>query len=264
MFRNCIRFLAIAMSVYLGLCLALFLYQDTLLYHPTTIGNPAAPSFKLAVADAELMVTVQPHEGKDALLYFGGNADDVSMSLPALAKAFPNYAIYLPHYRGYGGSSGKPGEAALHADALAVFDKVHQAHPNIVVVGRSLGTGVAVPLASQRPVAGLVLVTPFNGLEEIAEDQYPLFPVKWLQRDKFESWRYAPNVQAPTLLIAADHDEVIPRTSTDALFARFKPGVATLTTITDTDHIDIVDSPQYFEALRPWVVSAMGKGLSID
>ena len=191
----------------------------------------------------------QDLHAKGALIYFGGNAEDVSYSLPGLANAFPDHAVYLLHYRGYGGSTGTPSEAAIIKDALTLFDKVHAEHKNIVVVGRSLGSGVAVQLASQRPVARLVLVTPYDSIAEIAARQFPVFPVRWLLRDKFESYKYAPQITVPTLIIAAEHDEVIPRASTDALFNSFRARVAVFKVIARTGHNTISDSPEYIPLL---------------
>ena len=94
-------------------------------------------------------------------------------ALPGLADAFPDHALYLLHYPGYGGAPGKPSEAAIAADALALFDRVAPQHPRVVVIGRSLGSGVAVQVASARPVARLVLVTPYDSLEEIAAKHVP-------------------------------------------------------------------------------------------
>ena len=118
------------------------------------------------------------------------------------------------HYRGYGGSAGAPSEAALLEDARTLFDQVHARHADVVAMGRSLGTGVAVRLASERPVSRLVLVTPYDSLQDIAVRQYPYFPVRWLLRERFDSGRVAARVTAPTLILAADGDEVIPREST--------------------------------------------------
>ena len=106
----------------------------------------------LDVPGATLQVCVRQRSGPDALIYFGGNAEDVSFSLNEFAAAFPQHSIYMLYYRGYGGSTGSPSEAALHADAQALFDQVQKEHPNIVLVGRSLGSGVAVRLAANNPV----------------------------------------------------------------------------------------------------------------
>jgi pimeloyl-ACP methyl ester carboxylesterase len=137
--------------------------------------------------------------------------------MPAFSVGFPDRAIYLLHYRGYGGSSGSPSEKALFADALILFDEVHAKHPDIDVVGRSLGSGIAVYVASLRQVTRLVLVTPFDSLQELAAHQYPYVPVRWLLLDKYESWRFAPHVTAPTLIIAAERDEIVPRASNELL-----------------------------------------------
>ena len=193
---------------------------------------------------------MRQRSGPKALLYFGGNAEDVSYSLPSFSAAFPDHAVYLLHYRGYGGSSGNPSEAALFADALALFDKVHIDHQNIMVVGRSLGSGVAVHLASMRPVTRLILVTPYHSLQELAAQQFPYFPVRWLLLDKFESWRYAERIAIPTLVVAAEHDEVISRASTEALHKHFRTGVAAFKVVAGTSHNTISQSPEYMRLLR--------------
>jgi len=237
--------------VYLGLCGFLFLYQRNLIYFPQPRSpGSGATTLTLPVAGAQVLVSSRQRSGPNALLYFGGNAEDVSYSLPGLSTAFPDYAVYLLHYRGYGGSSGKPSEAALFGDALILFDKVRTEHQDIVVVGRSLGSGVAVHLASLRPVSRLVLVTPYDSLQELAAQQFPYLPVRWLLQDKFESWRYAQQVAAPTLVVAAEHDEVIPLASTEALYKHFRAGVASFKVVAGTSHNTISQSPEYMPLLK--------------
>ena len=238
-------------AMYLGLCALLFIFQRSLIYfpQPSALGGPAT-TFRLPVAEAEVLVSVRPHEGPKALIYFGGNAEDVSRSLPSFSREFPDHAIYLLHYRSYGGSSGTPSEEAIRKDALVLFDTVHAKHPDVLVVGRSVGSGVAVRLASRRPVSRLALVTPYYSLEELAARLYPYIPVRWLLLDKFESWRYAPRVAAPTVLVTAEHDEVIPRSSTERLYAGFARGGATLKVIAGATHDTISRSPRYFEILK--------------
>ena len=163
---------------------------------------------------------------------------------------FPDHAIYLLHYRGYGGSSGGPSEQALFSDALALFDEAHSKHPNIEVIGRSLGSGVAVYVASLRPAARLVLVTPFDSMQEIAALQYPYVPVRWLLLDKFESWRYAPQITAPTLILAAEHDEIVPRANTELLQSRFKSGLTSIHVLPGTGHNTISNSREYMPLLQ--------------
>jgi pimeloyl-ACP methyl ester carboxylesterase len=237
--------------LYLALCLALFIFQRNLIYFPQPAAIDAPETqLTLSVADAQVNVTVRPHDGPNALIYFGGNAEDVSRNLPEFSRVFPDHALYLLHYRGFGGSTGSPSEEAIAQDALTLFDKVYNSHPNIAVVGRSLGSGVAVRLASQRPAARLILITPYDSLEDIAVRQYPIFPVKWLLKDKFESWKYAAHITIPTLLLAAEQDEVIPRASTEKLYGHFAKGVATLKVIPDVGHNSISDTPEYFKSLE--------------
>ena len=233
-------------ALYALACLGLYLAQRALIYFPQPRRFGANNSvIAVQVSDAMLNVSVRPLAGSRAVIYFGGNAEDVSANLPSLGAAFPEHALYLLHYRGYGGSSGKPSEAALFADALALFDHVQAQHPDITVIGRSLGSGPAVHLAATRPVARLVLVTPYDSIAELAAHQFPMFPVRWLLTDKFESFCYAPQVTAPTLIIAADQDEVIPPPSTALLATRFAPGVARSVMLHGVGHNTISDDPSY-------------------
>jgi pimeloyl-ACP methyl ester carboxylesterase len=250
MSRNLMLLVVIFAALYLTLCAALFVFQRALIYYPQprAVGTPAS-LLTLPVVDAQVQVSVRFHDGPNALIYFGGNAEDVSRNLPEFTQAFPDYALYLLHYRGYGGSSGSPSEEAIARDALGLFDMVYATHPHVAVVGRSLGSGVAIRLASQRPAARLVLITPYNSLAGLAARQLRWFPVKWLLKDRYESWRYAAHITAPTRLIAAEHDEVIPRSSTQLLYSHFAKGVASLQVIAGTGHNSISDSPEYLKAL---------------
>ncbi|MFC4311305.1 alpha/beta hydrolase [Steroidobacter flavus] len=237
--------------VYVGLCAALFFAQRSFLYYPQPRprGETSA-TLPLSVDGAELVISVRPHDGPNAIVYFGGNGEDVTFNLPSFSEAFPNHSLYLMNYRGYGGSSGAPTEAGLSQDALALFDYVHARHPNVIVMGRSLGSGVAIRLASQRPASGLVLITPYSSIAELGARQFPMFPVKWLMRDRYESWRYAPLIEVPTLFVVAEHDEIIPRASTDDLYAHFRAGIATLRVIPGVGHNTVSATPMYAKTLQ--------------
>ncbi len=242
---------AILLLAYLAICVALFAYQRSLIYFPQPrSGGDPATTLNLKVKDAELVVTTRQAAGSRAIIYFGGNAEDVSANLPSFSEAFPAHALYLLHYRGYGGSTGSPTEAALQSDALALFDQVSKTHPDVAVVGRSLGSGVAAWVASQRPVSRLILVTPYNSIQELAAQRFPYFPIAWLLTDKFESWKYAAKVSAPTLLIAAEHDEVIPAASTEQLHTHFKAGTALLEVLPGTSHNTVSQHPKYLSLLQ--------------
>lgn len=210
------------------LCLMLYLLQRQLIYFPVAAQLPPTTPLILTRPDASVLVSQRPLAGTQALLYFGGNAEDVSVSLPEFATAFPAHAIYLMHYRGYGGSSGKPSEQALVNDALALFDQLHQQYHDITVIGRSLGSGIAVQLAARRPVAQLVLITPFDSLGAVARQQMPYLPVNWLLKDRYESHSFAADIACPVLLLQAEQDEIIDAARGEALYQAFVPGTAQL------------------------------------
>jgi pimeloyl-ACP methyl ester carboxylesterase len=241
--------IAFAALIYAALCLALFFGQRSFLYYPQAKSAADDNTFTLNTDGERVLVTTRPRPGSEAVIYFGGNAEDVFRSLPTLESAFPERSLYALNYRGYGGSTGKPSEPALIADALTLFDRVHIEHPHITIIGRSLGSGVAVHIASMRPVERLVLVTPYDSLANIAAIHFPYFPVRRLLLDKFESWRYAPKITAPTQMIAARNDEVIPLASTESLYKRLPRSLATLTVIKGVGHNDISDSPEYVRLL---------------
>ena len=118
--RTVVTFLLWAAALYVLLCVALLVFQRSLIYfpQPRAIDNPNT-LLKLPIEDAEVLVSTRPLPGRKALIYFGGNAEDVSLNLAQFAQAFADHALYLLHYRGYGGSGGSPSEAAIQADALA-------------------------------------------------------------------------------------------------------------------------------------------------
>ena len=244
-------------AAYAGCCVLLYVKQRTFQYFPTP--RRLAPT-RLAGTyqngDTLLQLTVRPHAGPGAVLYFGGNAEDVSSSVDPLLAAFPEREIVMLHYRGYGGSAGTPTEADITADAAGLFDKVHALHPDVIVIGRSLGTGVAARLASTRPVARLVLVTPYDSLLGIAQSGFPLFPVRWLLIDKYETWRYVPRITAPVLILRAERDETIPAASTESLRDRFPAGQVQYVVVPGASHNTILDDPLYVKSLAAFDLPA--------
>jgi pimeloyl-ACP methyl ester carboxylesterase len=242
--------LATVVVAYLGFCVALYTLQRSFQYFPTPRRlSPTQLAGTFQSGETLLQLTVRPHAGPGAVLYFGGNGEDVSSSVAPLVAAFPEREIVMLHYRGYGGSAGSPTEADIAADAAGLFDKVHAQHPDVIVIGRSLGTGVAARLASTRPVAKLVLVTPYDSLLGIAQRQFPMFPVRWLLVDKYESWRYVPGIKAPVLILRAENDEVIPAASTELLRSRFPAGQVDYVVVPGASHNTIGDASLYVRSL---------------
>ena len=251
MSRVVVSTLVLLALLYVLLCIALLVFQRSFIYFPQPGGfDDPTNLLELPGAELEVLVSTRPHDGPNALIYFGGNGEDVSLNLPEFSQAFADHALYLLHYRGYGGSAGEPSEEAIQRDAVALFDWVNARHRCTAVAGRSLGSGVAIRLAAQRPVDRLILVTPYNSIEELAQRQFPFAPVKWLLQDKFESWKYAPRIAIPTLLVAAADDQVIPKASTEALYKRFADGVARLEIIPAAGHNSLSARPEYLRLLK--------------
>jgi pimeloyl-ACP methyl ester carboxylesterase len=240
-----------SLIIYVGACFALYAFQRSFLYFPQArTAIPGTTLLKLSNGNTELNVTAFLHPNSDAVIYFGGNAEDVSRSINGLINAFPNRSIYALHYRGYGGSGGNPSEKYLVQDGILLFDKAKNSHSNITVIGRSLGSGVAIQVASQRKMARLVLITPYDSIQNIATRQFPIFPVHLLLKDKFESLRFSESITVKTLIIAAENDEVIPMQSTKTLLASFSQQKPQFVVIPNTTHNTIADSPDYIRLLR--------------
>ena len=264
MIRGLLALAAGMVALYLLVCVVMFAAQRSLLYlpQPRQPGS-RAPTLLLQSGGERLVITTHRPDGPDrpnaapssavpsrAVLYFGGNAEDVSLSVVQLAEAFPGAAIHAMHYRGYGGSTGSPSERALVGDGLGLHDQVATRHRQVVVVGRSLGSGIAIQVAAARPVQRLVLVTPFDSLAELAATQFRLFPTRWLLQDTYESWRYAAALTMPVTVIIAGYDEVIPKQSSLRLAAALPQALTTQVEIADAGHNDLSQRPEYLAALR--------------
>lgn len=243
---------------YLGFCGLLYFSQRSYLYFPTS-RSADVPALTMSRGDADVVVSTNNLNSNRAVLYFGGNAEDVSRSITPLAAAFPGAAIYAMHYRSYGGSTGAPTESGLVADGIALSSLVTKRHPGIVIVGRSLGSGVAVQVAAVRRPERLVLVTPFNSIAELAAELFRFFPTGLILQDKYESWRYVGRMQVPTTIIMAADDEVIPDRSSRKLAQAFPAGVVDLVVIAGAGHNDVSNFPEYAAALRGQPVSHKGR-----
>ncbi|SFS17898.1 hypothetical protein SAMN05216570_3682 [Dyella sp. OK004] len=213
---------ALAFLFYAGCCALLYFNQRHMVYHPEAtwrLHHP--PDFTLVHEGLTLRGWVMNPGQPRALLYFGGNGERIEDAREDFARWFPQRTIYLLPYRGYARSDGEPDERALVSDALVLFDQVSPKHTEVAVIGRSLGSGVAIQLAAQRPVERLALVTPFDSMVRVAQSFYPLMPVNWLARERFESWRYASRVRCPVLLLRAGEDQLVAAQRTAVLAASF-------------------------------------------
>lgn len=216
--------------VFIGLAAMVYLFQDGLIFmaqprsaqelQAVLARHPAAEEIRLTSGDGDtlhgwfLRPAGLPAGARAPLIvYYGGNAEEVSGHLDE-ADRFEGFALLLMNYRGYGGSSGKPGEKAMYADALRIADYAASRKDvdaqQMVIMGRSLGTGVAVHVAARRKVHAVLLVSPYDSMIELAGHHHPYLPVSLLLRHRFEAIADAPRIQFPLLALVAPGDEVVP------------------------------------------------------
>ncbi len=194
-------------------------------------------------------IETREHNSSNALLYFGGNSEDNWIDINRLKEDFKNRDIFFMHYRGYNSSKGEPSESAIFSDALKLFDKVSKRYKNILVVGRSLGTGVAIYLASKREVNQLLLITPYDSIANIAKLRYPIFPIDLIMKDRFDSFIYAKDINLKPIIILSEKDTIVPHSSTKKLIKEFKYK-PTIITIKDTNHTNIIYSKELFKGIE--------------
>ena len=242
--------LVLACSAYLLATAWLYHSQRSLLYFPRPLlANPQAESFDIESQGIKRHGWVINPGQPRALLYLGGSGESVEQDAAFFRDNAPGISVYLIPYRGYSSNPGAPTEAALFADALNDYDHIAAKHASVDVMGRSLGTGVAIYVAVHRKVGRLILTTPYDSIVNLAQEEYPYFPVRLLMKDKFESWRRAPSIAVNTLVLIASDDQLVPRANTDNLIAHMKlpPQVVV---IDHAAHNTIVAKAGYADAVR--------------
>jgi pimeloyl-ACP methyl ester carboxylesterase len=246
--KRAMPLISVFFMLYLSACAYLYYNQRAFLYYPSpVIDVPRAESISLASDGETLRIWhVGPSDG-DAIIYFGGNAEAVGELAPYFATHFPHRAVYLVNYRSYGGSTGLPSEQALFQDALTVYDFVHAKHANIEIVGRSLGTGVAVYLTTQRVVKKLLLTTPYDSIESLAKNQFPVFPVSLLLKDKFASVERVSSIAIPTMILLAETDNTVPHKNTQVLVEAFRKTTPQQLQIRHCSHDSILSQDAYWQ-----------------
>ena len=215
-----------------GVVLALmYVFQRSLMYFPDPVrrapaasGLPQAEEVALASSDGERLVAwhVPPRGDRAVVIYFQGNAGGLDLRAGRFAWLIGDgTGLVALCYRGYGGSSGSPNEPGLIDDARAAYDFAVARYPGrrIVLWGESLGTGVAVALASERKVAGVMLEAPFTSAADVGAAAYPFLPVRWVMKDPFRSDLRIGKIAAPILIQHGERDRVVPIAFGERLFA---------------------------------------------
>lgn len=270
----------------------LYFLQERLIFFPQPLpaatrarwgAAPGIEELEIRAADGVVLHGWLRRAGAGAgaaplLIYFGGNAEEVSWLLGSLpgagagpgpddrtpSSALAGWSVAALNYRGYGLSGGKPSERALFADAERQFDML-AARPDvdasrIVVLGRSLGSGVAVHLASVRPLRAVILVAAYDSIRAMARSHYPFLPVDLLLKHPFDSLGRAPGIEIPALFIAAGDDRIVEPERSRRLQAAWG-GPASWVLLDGVGHNSIEAHPGYWGAIEAFLADlAPGAG----
>ena len=242
-------------ALYLGVGLFLCISQKKFIYFPT---EPVPHGFETIDVNNDgcsinvIVVNSEKIEDK-AILYFGGNGEAVAFNAHSYRGQFQDHVSYLVNYRGYGKSTGYPDEDGIYSDALKVYDKVKEKHPNITVIGRSLGSGVATYVASKRDVEKLVLITPYDSIQRLAQSKILIYPMFLLLTENYQSIDRVKDIKSRCLIIIAENDEVIPMWSSESLLNAFPKGQIRSEVIRDAGHNTLSEDPLFYEFIREFL-----------
>lgn len=253
----------------------LYLWQERLLFPLTSASTEVLQWARQTWPQSEIWLTtsdgvllhgwyLKPSQRNKfpLLIYLGGNAEE-STNFLTYRDYFSAWGILAVDYRGYGLSGGKPGEQQLFADARFLYDHfVNQPEvdPNhLVAMGRSLGSGVAVYLAHQRNLTGVILISPYDSITAVAQEFYPYVPVPWLLKHPFDSLALAPQINTPVLGLIAANDDLISPERSKTLLSAWK-GPSRLVLIADTNHNNITEGKYYWESIQEFLAQLLNEG----
>ena len=248
-----IAFIKLLLFAYITFGVVLFINQRDLLYAPTDKVNHIFNEV-IFHNDKESINVIVMHDKKEkAILYFGGNGDTVARSAFAFDRFFPEHTVYLVNYRGYGGSSGEPTEKGIYSDAIVIFDQIRSKHSDISVLGRSLGSGVATYLASKREFKKLVLITPYDSAQSMAQERFPMYPMMILLKDKYDSVARTKDIKAKILVLIAEKDSVITVKHSQKLIDAFSDSKVEVKIIEGVGHNSILCDDNYYHVLQKFL-----------
>ncbi len=252
---------------YAAVCLVVWIIQEKLIFFPRPISEqqaknlieetPGVQEIKVSASDGIELYgwLLNGAPGSPLIIYYGGNAEEVSWLIED--HSFPeSWSVLLMNYRGYGRSQGKPTEKKLKEDALLIFDYIKNELQNnsasVVLMGRSMGTGIATWLASKRAVDGVILISPYDSIRKIAQSTFPVLPVRLLLKHPFNSLKYAEHLSMPLLCLMADNDQVVPYKNTQRLYDAWV-GEKELVVLMGHDHNSLLADKVLWDNIQYWL-----------
>jgi uncharacterized protein len=249
-------------ALYFIVAFLLYLFQQKLIFYPATM----AKKFNLNLDAHQHEVFLETHDHEtihglycegtrpEVILYFHGNAGDLS-GWKFVTEDFTalGYSVLIIDYRGYGKSTGKISEEGMYADGEAAYEyltqELHVAPGNILAYGRSVGTGVAVEMATRHPVGGLILESPYTSLSSLANEKVPFFFPSLYLRFRFNNLQKMIRLTCPIVLLHGTRDELIPPAHSQRLMGAIK-SQKKLILVKGGGHNDLSSFPEYAQFLQ--------------
>ncbi len=241
----------------------MYYVQEKILFYP----QPVDPVNKRKLKDFEVSVPSDrvllmgwfvpsfDSNKKTLIIYFDGNAGEVSWH-GTFPEKYNGASLLLINYRGYGESMGSPGEENLFADALKIYDyaqrELKKYFNHVILIGRSLGSGVACYLAKHRPVKAMVLITPYDSVLNVTKHYFPFIFTSLILKHRFESIKLSPSIQCSTLVFIAENDRIIPRKSSMNLINNWGGNIE-YHIIKGTDHNNILSTKEYWDIQKSFL-----------
>lgn len=253
--------LKVLLVLYVMIGASLYFLQEKLLFLPTILEQGYQYEFNYPFDEVFLepaddvsinAIHFKTENPKGVILYFHGNAGDLSRwGTIAEFLVAKNYDVFIMDYRTYGKSKGKLSEAAFYEDAQYCYDYLlkQYSESDIVLYGRSLGTGMANYLASKNNPKQLILETPYYSILDVAKHRFPIFPVKTLLRYEFPSNEFIVDVKCPITIVHGTEDSVVPYASAEKLNTVAPTDKTTFITIEGGNHNDLVEFERYRNAI---------------
>jgi fermentation-respiration switch protein FrsA (DUF1100 family) len=227
-----VKLVLVLAAIYAAVAVAAFIAQRKLMYFPDPERVPPS-NFGLAGVEERVLDTPdgarliawygRAAPGRPTVLYLHGNAGNLGNRSERVRKYIARgLGILMLSYRGYSGSTGSPTERNNVADAKLAYEALRKdgiAADDIFLYGESLGSGIAVQVAAEKPVSGIVLDAPYTSIVDVAAGEYPYLPVRPFMLDRYETIRHLRDVKAPLLVVHGEDDEVIPVAMGRAVYA---------------------------------------------
>ena len=242
----------------------LMYFPDTTYFTPAQAGLHGVAERVLETPDGARVIAWygKAKPGQPTILYFHGNAGSLETRSERIRKYMARgFGVFMMTYRGFGGSSGEPSESSNVADAILAFNALTGSGVDpldVIVYGESLGTGVAVQVAEEKRVAGLVLDAPYTSMVDLAALHHPFIPGRWFMTDRYETRRHIAKITAPLLVLHGEEDVVVPVAMGREIFSR-APEPKTLKTFPGAGHDDHYKFGSY-DALYAWIAALRVEG----